>query len=151
MRVTGLVAAVCAVLAISLGQYPDHLRAQGDPAVLADEFYARLQSASVIQRDFFLDTQLNRILVGRGRVIAVDTIGRYKRRYRISLAGLAASPKITFYVYADGDDYRALLAAGDLFEFKGQFVVYTPVNSRRDAYIFDIVMEEGAVVVEEAR
>jgi len=149
MRVIRTAAAFCAVLIVSSGPYSGDLRSQGSPAVLADEFYARLQAAPVIRRDFFLDAHLNKILVGRGRVVAVDTTGRYKRRYRIVLAGLAASPKITFYVYADGDDYRTLLEAGDLFEFKGQFVVYTPVNSRRDAYIFDIVMEEGAVRVEE--
>ncbi|HSV97295.1 MAG TPA: hypothetical protein VLM75_10215 [Spirochaetota bacterium] len=151
MRVIRTAAAVCAVLTISAGPYSDDLRSQATPALLADEFYTRLQAAPVIRRDFFLDAHLNKIMVGRGRVIAVDTAGRYKRRYRIMLAGLAVSPKITFYVYADGDDYRTLLSAGDLFEFKGQFVVYTPVNSSRDAYIFDIVMEEGAVVVEEGR
>lgn len=149
MRVIRTAAVVCAAFICSaVPAAPD---AGAESAVLADEFYTRLQAEPVIRRDFYLDTRLNKILAGRGRVVAVDTAGRYKRRYRIVLSGLAASPKITFYVYADGDDYRTLLAVDDLFEFKGQFVVYTPVDSRRDAYIFDIVMEEGAVVVEEGR
>ncbi len=145
------VAAACAVLGLLAASVSSNGQTQAGPPVLADEFYARLQAAPPIRRDFFLDAHLNKLLSGRGRVISVDAVGRYKRRYRIVLAGLTASPKITFYLFADGDDYRGLVSEGDLFEFKGQFAVYTPLDTRRDAYIFDVVMEEGAVVIEDGR
>lgn len=143
--------AACAFLALLSASVSSSGQTQAGAPVLTDEFYTRLQAAPPIRRDFFLEAHLNKLLSGRGRVISVDAVGRYKRRYRIVLAGLAASPKITFYLFADGDDYRGLLSEGDLFEFKGQFVVYTPLNTRRDAYIFDVVMEEGAVVLEDGR
>jgi hypothetical protein len=145
------VAAACAALVLMAASVSSNGQTHVGPPVLADEFYARLEAAPPIRRDFFLDAHLNKLLSGRGRVISVDAAGRYKRRYRIVLAGLAVSPKITFYLFADGDDYRGLLSEGDLFEFRGQFVVYTPLNTRRDAYIFDVVMEEGAVVLEDGR
>jgi len=145
------VTAACAVLGLLAASVSSNGQMQAGPPVLADEFYTRLQAAPPIRRDFFLDAHLNKHLSGRGRVISVDAAGRYKRRYRIVLAGLSASPKITFYLFVDGDDYRGLLSEGDLFEFKGQFAVYTPLNTRRDAYIFDVVMEEGAVVLEDGR
>ena len=142
-------AAVCSIWGLLAASIAVNGQTQAGSPVLADDFYAGLRASPAIRRDFFLDGHLNKILSGRGRVVSVDATGRYKRRYRIVLEGPFVSPKITFYLFADGDDYRSLLSEGDLFEFKGQFVVYTPLDSRREAYIFDVVMEEGAVVVDE--
>jgi len=145
------VTAACAVLGLLAASVSSNGQTQAGPPGLADAFYTRLQAAPPIRRDFFLDAHLNKLLSGRGRVISVDAAGRYKRRYRIVLAGLSASPKITFYLFVDGDDYRGLLSEGDLFEFKRQIAVYTPLNTRRDAYIFDVGMEEGSGVREDGR
>ncbi|TAL36570.1 MAG: hypothetical protein EPN93_07010 [Spirochaetes bacterium] len=117
--------------------------------ILGKEFYAGLQETQPIKRDYFLDARLNRIISGKGSVVAVETVSRYKRKYRLTLAGQGSGPvSITYLVFTDRDEYLKMLHKNDIFEFKGQFIIYTPLNSLRDSYIFDVVLEDGAIVVE---
>ena len=106
---TRTAAAVCSIWGLLAASIAVNGQTQAGSPVLADDFYAGLRASPAIRRDFFLDGHLNKILSGRGRVVSVDATGRYKRRYRIVLEGPFVSPKITFYLFADGDDYRSLL------------------------------------------
>ncbi len=117
--------------------------------ILGGEFYAELQASQPIKRDYFLDARLNQVLEGKGKVVSVDSRGRYKRACRLTLSGQSAQAiAITYLVFTDRKEYLKMLKKDDVFEFKGQFVIYTPLNSARDAYIFDIILEDGALVVE---
>ncbi len=117
--------------------------------VLGREFYAGLQNADPIQRDQYLESQLNMILTGKGYVQSIDSFNRYHRRYRITvISNQAENLNIIYYLFTDKEEYLKLVNKNDLFEFRGQFVIFTPLSSRRDSYIFDIIMEDGAIVVE---
>jgi hypothetical protein len=117
--------------------------------ILGKGFYNDLQASQPIKRDYFLDARLNQIMEGKGKVVSVDSKGRYKRAYRLTLSGQSAQAvALTYLVFTDKEDYLKMVKKDDIFEFKGQFVIYTPLNSARDAYIFDIILEDGALVVE---
>jgi hypothetical protein len=117
--------------------------------VLDAEISATLESMAAIRRDFYLDSQLNKMLQGRGLVESVEESGRYRRKFRIKLSSVEKrSVALVYYIYTSNPEYQSMLSKGDIFEFRGQLVVYTPLNSRRDSYIFDVVMEEGALKVE---
>ena len=91
---------------------------------------------------------LNKIIAGKGYVQTVDTHKRYNRQFRIIISNKSTKPDILIYIFTDSDEYISILNKDDPFEFKGQFIIYTPLNSKRDSYIFDIILEDGALVVE---
>jgi len=132
---------------------PAGIAAPGAPpreaTILGREFYSGLQNAEPIRRDQFLEANLNLVLSGKGYVQSIDSFPRYRRRFRITVIGnQAENLNIIYYLFTDSEDYMKHVSKNDLFEFKGQFVIFTPLSSRRDSYIFDIILEDGAIVVE---
>lgn len=116
--------------------------------VLNKEFYSDFLKIDPIKRDFYLDTKLNNIIQGRGYVESVDIYERYQKKYRIIITDSEAlNLNIRYNIFTNNGDYLTLLKKSELFEFKGQFVIYTPLNSRKDSYIFDIILSSGALIV----
>ncbi|MFH0975920.1 MAG: hypothetical protein V1874_09080 [Spirochaetota bacterium] len=111
-------------------------------------FYTKILNLKAIERDSLLNEMQNSIVQGRAYVESVEKTERYRRHFRITAIDNEASDlNIRLYIFTDNQEYLTLLQKGDFFDFKGQFVVYTPLNSRRDSYIFDIILEEGALSV----
>lgn len=105
---------------------------------------------SPITRNISVEKYLNNIVVAQGYVETVKKKNIYRRKYRIELIDNLNNGKLSikYHVYTNNEEYMTLLNKGDLFEFKGQFVMYTPLNVKKDVYIFDIILEDGALVVE---
>ncbi len=121
----------------------------GEVKILGVEFYTALQNTDPVKRDFFLAENVNKIITGCGYVQSVENWDRYRRRYRIVInAKDIKNLNLIYYVFTDNRDYLKILKKNDLFEFRGQLVIYTPLNSRRDSYILDVILEDGAVIVE---
>lgn len=118
------------------------------PVILDDKFYSDMQGVDPIKRDLFLDKILNKIVQGRGYVESVSSHRRYDRNFRIAVRNKEKNHNVLFYIFSNNDQYVSILNKDDPFEFKGQFIIYTPVTSKRDLYIFDIILEDGAIVVE---
>ncbi|MCU0846260.1 MAG: hypothetical protein MUD12_00050 [Spirochaetes bacterium] len=123
----------------------------GDRAVLNRDFYSSVSSVPAILRDEFMDRKLNGIVTARGRVKSVEEMKRYKKRYRVALNDADSARTgmtIIYYLFMDNRDSIAMLEKGALVEFSGQLMACTPLNTRRDSYILDIVLEKGAIVIE---
>jgi hypothetical protein len=115
---------------------------------LNHEFYADLLKSKALARDVLLNGMQGAIVQGSGYVESVEKSERYRRHFRITAIDNEASDlNIRLYIFADNEEYLTLLKKGDSFDFKGQFIIFTPLNSRRDSYIFDIILEEGALSV----
>jgi len=120
----------------------------GKDGAAGGDFFLELRKTDPVRRDGFLDGRINTSITGRGEVQSVEPLARYHRKFRIMMAAVGVeNPRIILYVFTDRSDYLKILNKGDLFEFRGQLTVYTPLNARRDSYILDIVLEDGAVVV----
>ncbi len=120
-----------------------------DTRILDREFYSALVSREPVGRDSFLDESLNGIIHGKGYIDALGESTRFHRRHMISIVGtMVTGLNIIYHIHTDNPSYMKVLKKKDLFEFKGQFIIFTPLNSRRDSYIFDVILEEGAVVFE---
>lgn len=132
---------------IIINVYPDTEEIPAKPIILNKKFYSKFIKTEAIKRDLFFDEILNKILQARGIVEAVGTFKRYHRQVRIIINSEIKKPSIQFFIFTDNEEYLSILNKGDIFEFKGQFVIYTPLNSARDSYIFDIILEDGALVV----
>jgi hypothetical protein len=115
---------------------------------LNHEFYYDLLKSKPLARDVLLNGMQGAIVQGSGYVESVEKSERYRRHFKITAIDSEASDlNIRLYIFVDNEEYLTLLKKGDSFDFKGQFVIFTPLNSRRDAYIFDIILEEGALSV----
>ena len=102
-----------------------------------------------ISRDEFWKMKLNTLLEGKGKVVSVEEKPQFRRKYRITVTGGSEDRiSLVYYIYTDNEDYMKILQPGALFGFKGQFVMFTPLNSKRTLYIFDLLLEEGAALVE---
>ncbi len=113
---------------------------------LNKKFYSELSALMPIERDGFLEKFRNEIVQGRARVESVGSIARYRRRFRIAAVDPdAANLNIIFNIFTDNEEYLSLLQKGDTFEFKGQLALLTPTDTNRESYIFDVILEEGAL------
>lgn len=114
-------------------------------------FMKELVRMPAVVRDDFLDDRLDSTIHFRGIVTAVDG----ERRYRKDLRGIVRNDpaeksdlNMTYYVFFNTDDSRIIRGKGERIDFIGKFMSFTPLNTKRDSYIFDIVVEKCAIHLE---
>ncbi|TFH43469.1 MAG: hypothetical protein E4G96_01040 [Chrysiogenales bacterium] len=144
--------AVIALIGFAL-MYPGRGGADGRAGriFLDKHFFTQLRRTPPIMRDAFIEERLNAIIQARGVVVSINTCPKYERNYRIVLEDRDAkvqNMKITYYLYAESRESIAMIAEKGLIDFSGQLVAYTPVTAKRSSYIFDIVLEKGAMLIE---
>ncbi|OHD68503.1 MAG: hypothetical protein A2W19_14555 [Spirochaetes bacterium RBG_16_49_21] len=118
---------------------------------LDEKFFSELYRTPPVLRDSFLEHRLNSIVSGRGIIKSIDAYGRLKKNYRLVLIDEKASRSnciITYHLYLADKDTVSILKKDELFEFTGQLIAYTPLNSKRDAYILDVILEKGIMILE---
>lgn len=115
--------------------------------ILDAAWYATLQNSDAIARLQMLEALKDTLVKSQGTVVKVEESSILKKKYRIILYVNLPKLKIMYYCYTDKEDYLDLLQQGDAFEFSGQFIIATPLNTKVDAIICDIILEDGAVIV----
>jgi len=55
---------------------------------------------------------------------------------------------VRYFIFVDKKESIALLKEGVTLEFTGQLMAYTPLTAYRSSYVFDILLEKGAILVE---
>lgn len=116
--------------------------------IFDDQWYASLQNSDAIKRLLIFEALKNKVVKTKGQVIKVEESNLLKKKYRIILSVNLPKIKLLYYCYTDKADYIDLLQPQDTFEFSGQFVVATPLNTKVDTVVCDIILEDGAVVVQ---
>ncbi len=143
---------MAAVLFCGIIFYPVEVHSDEDKIlVMNKDFYLNLLVIPPIMRDDFFKDRINRIVSCRGVVKSVDSVKRYRKKFRIVVEDAEAKKlelMITYYVFIDSRKSVSLLEEQGIFEFTGQLVSYTPTNIKGDSYILDIIFEKGAVVLE---
>jgi len=123
-----------------------------DNEVVMDSFFfKKFNSLNSLVRDEFLDQHLNNIIIGRGVITEILEKERYKKQYRIIVESSDAAKfgqKFIFYIFTENRDTFDLLTKDSAFEFKGQFVGYTPLDTKRNAYILDVIFMDGSTIIE---
>ena len=110
-----------------------------------EDFFQKINNTPPILRDNFFQTKLNKIFQCRGIIKDIDKKSRYKRNYRIILTDIDAEKynfKITYYLYTENEDTIAMLVNDTVFEFSGQYMSFTPVSTKRNSYILDVILEK---------
>ncbi len=115
------------------------------------QFFYEFARSPLISRDSQLESMMNGMVSGRGRVVKVEKAGRYRKQFRITAVDEASQKYnlgLRYYVFLNNEDSATGIKEGSVFEFRGQLAAYTPLNTLRSEYIFDIILEEGALVIE---
>ncbi len=132
---------LCAIVTV-------HVTADEAKEVILDtQWYTSLQNSDPIKRLQMLDAIKDKVVKAQGQVVKVEESNLLKKKYRIVLSVNLPKIKILYYCYTNTEDYSDLLQPQDTFEFSGQFIVATPLNTRIDTILCDIILEDGAVLV----
>ena len=127
------------------------LKAEEQKVFFDKTFMRNLNSTRIIERDSHFEKNLNSIIQAKAIVISFDKTTRYKRLFRLILEDKEAETykiKIIYNVFFNKEETRSILNVGDNFEFSGQLISCAPLNTGRTAYILDIVLQEGALLIE---
>ncbi|HOP61838.1 MAG TPA: hypothetical protein PK358_15120 [Spirochaetota bacterium] len=119
--------------------------------VMDRSFFSKFSRIRTISRDDYLEGYINGIVIGRGKITSITESSRYKKKFRVVVESTDSSrynQRFTFFLFLDNRDTADLLTAGTDFEFKGQFMGYTPLNTRRNSYIIDVVLMDASTVIE---
>jgi len=119
--------------------------------VLDGRFFRDFNNRQLIQRDEFLDVITKKIIIGRGIITGISVNDRYKKKYRIiieSSDSAVYNQKIIFFVFLENKDTVDLLSLNSKFEFKGEMMGYTPLGTKRNEYIIDVILMDGSTVIE---
>jgi hypothetical protein len=127
------------------------LFAAGEPIVLDSAFFQKFSTIHPIEKDTFFNNMVNNVIIGRGKILSVSFIQRYKKKYRIVIESAESSRynnKILYYVFLDNKNTTDILEINSTFEFKGQLAGFTPLNTKRNEYILDVIFIEGSTIIE---
>lgn len=139
------------IIVLSIFVFNTILLGDEGAVVLDASFFKIFNSTQIIQRDEIIAGLTNKIVIGRGKIIGISVNERYKKRYRIiieSADSVLFNQKIIFYVFLENKDTVDLLTADSKFEFKGQMMGFTPLGTKRNEYILDIILMDGSTVIE---
>jgi|GEM_PF-238850 len=127
------------------------LLSQEAEIVFDGNFFKEFNKKPVIQRDEFFENIANKIVIGRGKITEIASNQRYKKKHRIKIESSDSGvygQKFIFYVFIENKDMVDLLSIDSKFEFKGQFMGYTPLSTKRNEYIIDIIIMDGSIIIE---
>ena len=136
----GVVFMLCSILPV-----------KGQEVVLDASFFKTFNSRQIILRDDILSGLTNKVIIGRGKITAISANERYKKRYRIAIESsdsILYNQKIVFFVFLENKDTVDLLSLESKFEFKGQLMGFTPLGTKRNEYILDVILMDGSTLIE---
>jgi hypothetical protein len=113
-----------------------------------EAFFSGLAKADPIVRDLLLSSRINTVVECVDTVVKMEEKQQYHKKLCIVASLNQQKILLTFNIYTENSDYMELMQPGQKISFKGQCVAVTPLGSKRDAYMIDIILEDGAAVVE---
>lgn len=114
---------------------------EGDTS-LDDAFFSGLMSTEAIKRDGRFDALLSKPVLLRAVVKSVDDLRRYDRPYRITAVDEKMGSRMIYFLFTANERHKRRLRPGSTAEFRGTFMLYTPLALEKDAYILDIKLDD---------
>jgi hypothetical protein len=126
------------------------LFAQEAEIIFDGNFFREFNRRPVIQRDDYFESITNKIVIGRGKITEISPTQRYKKKHVVKIESSdsgAFGHKFIFFVFIENKDMN-LLTVDSKFEFKGQFMGYTALSTRRTEYIIDVIIMDGSTIID---
>jgi hypothetical protein len=119
--------------------------------IINNEYLSSLSAKPVIARDQFVQQSVNTLIQARGKILSIDKNGKYNRQYRLKVkdsTSIKQGMDIVYYIYLNKDETFKMLAVNMSYEFNGQVLFTTPLNSARTSYAYSILLGEGAILID---
>ena len=132
-----------------------NLKAQDAPVrtiIINNAYITSLLARPIITRDQFVQQSANTIIQARGTVISIDRNGKFNRQFRLKVRDSIAirhGIDIIYYIYLNRDASFEMLSPGMMYEFRGQVLFTTPLNSTRTSFGYSVLLSEGAILIGE--
>ncbi len=121
------------------------------PSIKLDkDFFRMLRSEQVILRDEFLNKRINSTVSGSGVIESSGKKERYGKNFLVIASDKNSGQQkleIKYHIYTESNDKENLFIPGGIIEFRGTLILHTPLNTGRNRYIFDILLDKGAYIV----
>lgn len=111
------------------------------PIPIADLFREAL-ARDVIAREQFLEQKEGTAVFGKAHFKSAGEYARHEKRFRIIAAPHEDNISALYYLFTNNKNIFRRLKEGDVLEFHGKLVITTPTNLNKNAFIFDIVLDE---------
>jgi hypothetical protein len=124
--------------------YGDEAKKKNTGLIFGKEFYSSLNTVVSFQRDVYFDSLTKKSINARGFLLAVERTAGNKKKFRAVFSdeeSLKYGFKVLYYLYSSDRDLLDLLKKGELYSFKGKILGWTPLDSKRKEFIFDIMLE----------
>jgi hypothetical protein len=121
-----------------------------DVIVFNNDFYRKVIKKQLIMRDHFLDMNLDNTVSGIGIIESVHENESYGRNILIIVNDEEARKQrleIVYHLYAGKNLDPNRFIIGGIIEFRGKFILQTPLNSGRNRYIFDIILDGDSFTI----
>jgi len=138
-------------IVLFVGLFSSLLSGEDGEVVLDSSFFKDFNSSQIIQRDDIFSGLINKVVIGRGKITGISANERYKKKYRIMIESTDSAiynQKIIFFVFLENKDTVDLLTIDSRFEFKGPLMGYTPLGTKRNEYILDVIFTDGSTLIE---
>ena len=135
------------VLSIILFSLP---HAFTENTIKSDSYINQLQKSSIIKRDSTASSLMNSRISFTAVVKSVDENRRYNRRFRVVAEDISAAKynmRISYFIFMGNRDIWLQINEGEKYHFTGLVTAYTPLNTQRDYYIFDVLFESIEIIV----
>lgn len=119
--------------------------------IFSDAIFLDMKKIHPIHRDKHALSVINKIIKFRGKVISLDQRERYQRQFRIiAVDQSSVKNKITikYNIFLDQKDTWSQFIIDQNYDFTGQVTAFTPLNTARDSYIFDMVFSSSELTSE---
>jgi len=119
-----------------------------DEVVINSFFFRKFYGVHHIHKDEYLESFQNRIIIGKGYIKSVKEKHYFKRKYEICIEQKGTDKiRFIYHIYLNNKNTIDLLNQNSFFEFKGQLVGITPVDTRRTIYILDVIFMDGSTII----
>lgn len=115
-------------------------------------FFKDFSKTAPLLRDDVFGVRLDSVIHFQGTVESIDTETRYMKKFRMKVSGDVPDYiplKIMYYVYFDQGELYPSAKNEDRCAITGKLMSYTPLNTKRDSYILDIVLDKIADLQED--
>ncbi len=119
-----------------------------DELVIDTRFFREFYTLHDLKKSEYLDKLQDKIVIARGNIKSVIEKEYLKRKYRITVEQSGFGKiKFIYHIYLNNKNTIDLLTENSFFEFKGQFIGHTSVDTKHSIYIIDIIYMDGSTII----
>ncbi len=135
ISITALFFSIAALISLPIS-------ATENTSISIEDLFRDVIASEPIVREHMLERKEGIAIFGTALFKSAGEYPRHERRYRIIALPREEQFNAVYYLFTNNKNFYRRLKEGIVFEFRGKLVLATTTNLNKDAFIFDIVLDE---------